>query len=58
LLEYETQKVEYDISFDRKSYKDYVSDVNSKYFGWNKNVVYAPYKLNFWIDFLDSGGEI
>jgi hypothetical protein len=58
LLEYEVQLAEYNITFENRSYEDYISDEENEYFGWNKNVLYATDKLNFWIDFLESGGEI
>lgn len=38
--------------------EDYYSDPSSDYLYWNKAVYNAPETLNFWFDFLDSGGEL
>lgn len=38
--------------------EDYYSDPSSNYLYWNKAVYNAPETLNFWFDFLDSGGEL
>lgn len=38
--------------------EDYYSDPASDYLYWNKAVYNAPETLNFWFDFLDSGGEL
>lgn len=38
--------------------EDYYSDSASDYLYWNKAVYNAPETLNFWFDFLDSGGEL
>lgn len=35
---------------------EYFLEGDYKY--WNKNVLFTPEKLDFWIDFLDTGGEI
>ena len=32
---------------------EFFEDGRYKY--WNKNIIYAPESLEFWIDFLDSG---
>lgn len=38
--------------------EDYYSDPSSNCLYWNKAVYNAPETLNFWFDFLDSGGEL
>ena len=38
--------------------EDYYSDPSSNYLYWNKAVYNAPETLNFWFDFLDSGGDL
>lgn len=41
---------------DVSQYGEFYSDGEFKY--WNKYVYTDPTKLNFWFDFLDTGGEI
>lgn len=43
-------------SYDIYSFGDYYKTGEHKY--WNKNIHIDPAKLNFWFDFLDTGGEI
>lgn len=36
--------------------RNFTTDENLYY--WNKNLLYNPELLNYWIDFLDTGGEL
>ena len=43
-------------SFLEENYDYYLFNENNQY--WNKNVYEAPDLLNFWMDFLDSAGDL
>lgn len=47
------------INYFFKEYEYYrEEDKETKYLYWNKNITEAPDTLNFWMDFLDTDGEL
>ena len=49
----------YDKYYEYLTIEDINTDkIDPQYLHWNKNVVDAPETLNFWMDFLDTEGEL
>lgn len=45
-------------AYDKDVFGEYYKSSDNNYKYWNKNIHIDPAKLNFWFDFLDTGGEI
>ena len=56
---FSTMTCDYFLPMDARTSEEEPSEYFSKeYAYWNRNVIYAPELLNFWIDFLDTSGEL
>ena len=49
---------DYNMNYYEEGIKEYEIDPESPYRYWNKAVLEAPETLNFWIDFLDTYGDL